>query len=163
MSNTTPTGSSSSQQPFRTAREAVGSAAEQVKAAAPSAYDAGAKAVQNVGSTASEYPLTTLLVTAGLAYLAGLLSNSSSGGRQNWQDSADAIRKQVRSTTPRMPEAARYVGDQVAQSAKSAGDYVRQGSSSASDYVTRGANSAGDYVTYVLNLVRARMFRVMSF
>ncbi len=66
MSNTTPTDSSSSQQPFRATQEAVGSAAEQVKAAGPAAYNAGAKAAQYVGSTASEYPLTTLLVTAGL-------------------------------------------------------------------------------------------------
>ncbi len=46
-----------------------------------------------------------------------------------------------------MPEAASYVGAQVAQSAKNAGEYVRQGSSSASDSVTRGASRAGGYVT----------------
>jgi ElaB/YqjD/DUF883 family membrane-anchored ribosome-binding protein len=127
MSNTTSTGGSTSQGTFRTAQEAVGSAAEQVRAAAPAAYDAGAKAARYVGSTASEYPLTTLLVTAGLAYLAGVLSNSSRGGWQNWQDSANAIRQQVRSAAPSMSEAASYSSDYVTRSAKDAGNYVTQG------------------------------------
>lgn len=103
MSNTTSTGSSSSPETLRTAREAVDSAAERIKAAGPAAYDAGAKAAQYVGSTASEYPLTTLLVTAALAYLAGVLTNSYRDGQQNWQNSADAIGRQVWTAAPRMP------------------------------------------------------------
>jgi len=136
MSNTTSTGSSFSQETLRTAREGLSSAAEQVRAAAPGAHGTGAKAAQYVGSTASEHPLTTLLVMAGLAYLAGVLSNNSRGRPRSWWDSAETLRSQVRSAAPYTPEAAKYVGDQVAQSAKRAGDYVRQSATSAGDYVS---------------------------
>ena len=41
---------------YGAAKEAIGSAAEQVRAAAPGAYDAGARAARYVGETASEHP-----------------------------------------------------------------------------------------------------------
>ena len=41
---------------YDAAKEAIGSAAEQVKAAAPGTYDAGARAARYVGETASEHP-----------------------------------------------------------------------------------------------------------
>ena len=59
-----------------TATDAVASAAEQVRASASGAYDASKKAASYVGETAAEYPVSTLLGTAAVAFLAGYLSNT---------------------------------------------------------------------------------------
>jgi len=145
MSDSTSSGSSASQETLRAAGNAVGSAAEQIKATASGAYDAGAKASQYVGSTASEHPLTTLLITAGVAYLAGALSSRSRSGSQSWRDSADAIRRQVQSAASSIPDATSYARGPIAQSARDAADYVTQGAQGATDYVAQNARGAGDY------------------
>ena len=55
---------------YGTAKEAMGSAAEQVRAAAPGTYDAGARAARYIGDTAAEHPF--LVGTAVIAFLGGL-------------------------------------------------------------------------------------------
>ena len=54
---------------FQAAKDAVASAAEQVRASAPGAYDASAKAARYVGEATADHPLPVLLVTAALAFL----------------------------------------------------------------------------------------------
>src|ERR1043165_7986531 len=71
------------------AKEAIESAAEQVRAAAPGTYDAGARAARYVGETASEHPF--LVETAVVAFLAGVLSvtvSRSSNRRSDWREQA---------------------------------------------------------------------------
>lgn len=48
---------------FQAAKDAVASAAEQVRASAPGAYDAGAKAARYVGEATADHPVSALLVT----------------------------------------------------------------------------------------------------
>src|SRR5205823_10963833 len=74
---------------YGAAKEAIGSAAEQVRAAAPGTYDAGARAARYVGETASEHPF--LVGTAVIAFLGGILSATvgrSSNRRGDWQEQA---------------------------------------------------------------------------
>ena len=54
---------------YQATKDAVGSAAEQVKSAAPSAYDAATHGTQYVADTVSEHPVVALLAAAGLVYL----------------------------------------------------------------------------------------------
>jgi hypothetical protein len=69
-----------------TAKDAVESAAEQVRAAAPGVYDASAKAGRYVEEVASEHPLPILLAAPALAFAAGHVSYTRSrdnrGGRR---------------------------------------------------------------------------------
>jgi hypothetical protein len=60
---------------YGAAKEAIGSAAEQVRAAAPGTYDAGARAARYVGEMASEHPI--LVGIAVIAFLGGILSVGS--------------------------------------------------------------------------------------
>ena len=61
---------------FQAAQDAVASAAEQVRATAPGAYEAGAKTARYIGEATSEHPLSVLLATAALAFLAGYASHT---------------------------------------------------------------------------------------
>ena len=65
---------------FQAAKDAVASAAEQVRASAPGAYDASAKAARYVGEATADHPLPVLLVTAVLAFLAGYASHTRGEG-----------------------------------------------------------------------------------
>src|SRR5690349_2063185 len=69
-------------------QEAIGAAAEQVRAAAPGTYDAGARAARYVGETASEHPF--LVGIAVIAFIGGLLSAavSRSNPRSEWREQA---------------------------------------------------------------------------
>ena len=69
MSGTTSGNQTSSQSTYQAAKDALGSAAEQVRAAAPSAYGAAERGTQYVSGTVAEHPLIALLATAGLVYI----------------------------------------------------------------------------------------------
>src|SRR4051812_15794874 len=76
---------------FQAAKDAVASAAEQVRASAPSAYDASAKAAHYVGEATADHPLPVLLVTAALAFLAGYASHTRrEDDRRSWRNQAAA-------------------------------------------------------------------------
>ena len=108
---------------YGAAKEALGSAAEQVRATAPGTYDAGAKAARYIGETASEHPF--LVGTAVIAFLGGLLGATVSrdNRRRDWQDQARNWRdrgyemgERVRSAAPDVSEAASAAGKYVSQS-----------------------------------------------
>jgi len=110
---------------YGAAKEAVGSAAEQVRAAAPGTYDAGVKAARYVGETASEHPL--IVGMAALAFVGGLISASASGGRhrtdwrdqaRGWGDRGYEIGGRVRSAAPDASRAAAEAGEYVSQSVR---------------------------------------------
>jgi len=65
-------GAESGEGVYGAAKEAIGSTAEQVRAAAPGTYDAGARAARYMGETASEHPF--LVGIAVIAFLGGILS-----------------------------------------------------------------------------------------
>ena len=100
-----------------TATDAVASAAEQVRTSASGAYDASKKAASYVGETASEYPVSTLLGTAAVAFLAGYLSNTLGGDNsgdwqkrsRDWQKRAHEMSDRMRSEAPSASEAAQCV------------------------------------------------------
>ena len=74
---------------FQAAKDAVASAAEQVRASAPCAYDASAKAARYVGEATADHPLPVLLVTAALAFLAGYASHTRrEDDRWGWRNQA---------------------------------------------------------------------------
>jgi ElaB/YqjD/DUF883 family membrane-anchored ribosome-binding protein len=111
---------------YGAAKEAIGSAAEQVRATAPGAYDAGAKAARYVGETASEHPFF-LGATAVIAFLGGLLSatvNRDNRRRdlqeqaRNWRDRGYEISDRVRSAAPDVSKAAGDAGKYVSQSVR---------------------------------------------
>src|SRR5690349_20773501 len=82
-------GGQSAEGVYGAAKEAIGSAAEQVRAAAPGTYDAGARATRYVGETASEHPF--LVGTAVVAFLGVILAATltrSSNRRSGWQQQA---------------------------------------------------------------------------
>ena len=143
MSGTTSAGNTTGQSTYQAAQDALGSAAEQVRAAAPSAYGAAERGTQYVSSTVSEYPLIALIATAGLAYLLGWLSSGSDDRSTNWQNQAKAVRQGVRSMGSSVPETA----TNASQRGRSAMNYATQSAADASDYVRRTASNAGDYVT----------------
>ena len=108
---------------YSAAKEAVGSAAEQVRATAPETYDAGAKAARYVGETASEHPF--LVGTAVIAFLGGLLSATVNRSNRrgdwqeqarNWRDRAYEMSERVRSAAPDVSEVAGDAGKYVSQS-----------------------------------------------
>ena len=64
MSDTPSADSGDKGSSFQAAKDAVASAAEQVRANAPGAYDASAKAARYVGEATADHPLPVVLVTA---------------------------------------------------------------------------------------------------
>ena len=122
MSDKTPD-SGSGEGVYGTARDAVSSAAEHVRAAAPGTYDAGVKAARYVGETASEHPL--LVGMAAIAFVAGLLSAAVGrrhdsrdwqGQAQNWRDRGYEMGGSVRSMAPDVSKTATDAGRYVSQS-----------------------------------------------
>ena len=108
---------------YGAAKEALGSAAEQVRATAPGTYDAGAKAARYIGETASEHPF--LVGTAVIAFLGGLLTATVSrdnrrrdwqGQAQNWRDRGYEMGERIRSAAPDVSQAASDAGKYVSQS-----------------------------------------------
>jgi ElaB/YqjD/DUF883 family membrane-anchored ribosome-binding protein len=107
------------------AKEALGSAAEQVRAAAPGTYDAGVRAARYVGETASEHPF--LVGIAVIAFLGGLLSatvNRDSRRRgwqeeaRNWRDRGQEMSDRVRSAAPDISKAADDAGEYLSQTVR---------------------------------------------
>jgi len=136
MSDTTGQGA------YQATKDAVGAAAEQVRAAAPSAYDAAARGTQYVTGTVSDYPVVTLLAAAGLTYLLGRLGRGSRDDSGDWQERAESLRQQLSSLASNLPDAAAS----ARQGGRSAADYATQTATDARDYVWRNANRAGDYL-----------------
>jgi len=111
---------------YGAAKEATGSAAEQVRATAQETYDAGAKAARYIGETASEHPF--LVGTAVIiAFLGGLLSatvNRDTRRREwqeqarNWRDRGYEMGDQVRSAAPDVSKAAGDAGKYVSESVR---------------------------------------------
>jgi ElaB/YqjD/DUF883 family membrane-anchored ribosome-binding protein len=107
---------------FSAAKEAIGSAAETVRATAPGTYDAGAKAARYVGETASQHPFPVLVGTAAVAFLSGWLSATATGDRRGWQ-------KETRNWRQRgyeMSDRVRSAAPGVSKAADNAGEYVSQ-------------------------------------
>jgi hypothetical protein len=114
---------------YGAAKEATGSAAEQVRAAAPGTYDAGARAARYVGETVSEHPF--LVGTAVIAFLGGILSatvSRSSNRRSDWQEQARNWRDRGSEMSDRLQSAA----PDVSKVAGDAGKYVSQAMSESS-------------------------------
>jgi ElaB/YqjD/DUF883 family membrane-anchored ribosome-binding protein len=103
---------------FQAAKDAAASAAEQVRASAPSAYDASAKAAHYVGEATADHPLPVLLVTAALAFLAGYASHTRrEDDRRSWRNQKRGYE---------LGERARAAAPAVSQGATNAGQYVAQ-------------------------------------
>jgi hypothetical protein len=111
---------------FQAAKDAVASAAEKVRASAPGAYDAGAKAAHYVGEATAEHPISVLLVTAALAFLAGYASHT---GREDdrrgwrtqtgdWQKRGYQLSERARTAAPAVSQATADAGQYVAQNAR---------------------------------------------
>ena len=108
---------------FQAAKDAVASAAEQVRASAPGAYDASAKAARYVGEATADHPLPVLLVTAALAFLAGYASHTRrEDDRWSWRNQAGDWQKRGYE----LSERARAAAPAVSQGATNAGQYVAQ-------------------------------------
>ena len=138
---------------YQATKDAVGSAAEQVKSAAPSAYDAATHGTQYVADTVSEHPVVALLAAAGLAYLLGQLRRNPADEGADWQGRANSLQQQLRSLASRLPEKAtsakqqgRSAADYATQTAADAGEHVWQGASRAGDYLMQNAGNARGYV-----------------
>ena len=106
MSGTMSPGNTTGQSTYQAAKDAVGSAAERARAAAPSAYDAAARGTQYVSGTVSEYPLVTLLAAAALAYLLGRLDRNTDDDGSDWQSRAKSLRRQLDSLASNVPGSA---------------------------------------------------------
>jgi ElaB/YqjD/DUF883 family membrane-anchored ribosome-binding protein len=107
---------------FSAAKEAIGSAAEKVRATAPGTYDAGAKAARYVGETASQHPFPVLVGTVAVAFLSGWLSATATDNRRGWQ-------KETRNWRQRgyeMSDRVRSAAPGVSKAADDAGEYVSQ-------------------------------------
>ena len=111
---------------YSATKEAIGSAAEQVRATAPGTYDAGVKAARYIGETASEHPFF-LVGTAVIAFLGGLLSatvNRDDRRRdwqeqaRNWRDRGYEMSDRVRSAAPDVSKAAGDAGEYVSRSVR---------------------------------------------
>jgi ElaB/YqjD/DUF883 family membrane-anchored ribosome-binding protein len=108
------------------AKEAIGSAAEKVRATAPGAYDAGATAARYVGETASQHPFPVLVGTAAVAFLSGWLSATASTDdrrgwqkeARNWRERGYEMRDRVRSAAPDVSKAADDAGEYVSQTVR---------------------------------------------
>ena len=111
---------------FQAAQDAVASVAEQVRATAPGAYEAGAKTARYIGETTSEHPISVLLATAALAFLAGYASHTQGrDDRRSWERQAQDWRRRgyelndrVRSAAPTVSQAATEAGEYVAQNVR---------------------------------------------
>jgi hypothetical protein len=110
---------------YGAAKEALDSAAEQVRASAPETYDAGVRAARYIGETASEHPF--LLGTAIIAFLGGLLTATVNrdSRRRDWQEQARDWRgrgfemaNNVRSVAPDVSKAAGEAGKYVSESVR---------------------------------------------
>ena len=139
---------------YQSAKDAVGSAAQQVRSAAPSAYDAAARGTQYVTGTVSEYPVVALLAAAGVVYFLGRLGRGSGDDGSDWQGRAESLRQQLDALASRLPDTTstarqrgRSATGYATQTAAAASDYVRQGTTRAGDYLRQNAGSAGGYVT----------------
>jgi ElaB/YqjD/DUF883 family membrane-anchored ribosome-binding protein len=132
---------------YGAAKEAFGSAAEQVRAAAPGTYDAGARAARYVGETASEHPF--LVGTAVIAFLGGLLSAtvSRSHHRSDWQEQASNWRDRGYQMNDRLQSAA----PDVSKVAGDAGKYVSQAMSENSVSGLLIAAAVGGVLGYLLH------------
>src|ERR1700712_2799630 len=128
MSGTTSSSGTTGQSPYQAAKDAVGSAAEQARAAAPSAYDTAARGTQYVSGTVSEYPIVALLATAGLVYFLGRLGRSSGGDGPDGQRRAESLRQQLSSLASNLPDTAAN----AKQRGRSATDYATQTAADAS-------------------------------
>jgi ElaB/YqjD/DUF883 family membrane-anchored ribosome-binding protein len=98
---------------FQATKDAVESATEQMRAAAPGVYDTGARAARYVSSTATEYPITGLLLTAGLAYLAGYLTHTGNNSWADWRDRGAAMGDRLSSDVPNSSQAVSNAGDYI--------------------------------------------------
>jgi len=154
MSGTTSSSDSSSQSTYEAAKGAIGSVAEQARAAAPSAYDAASRGTQYVSGTVSEHPIVAALATAGLVYLLGRLARTSGDDASAWQSRAESLRQQLNSLASSLPDMAtnaqrrgRSVTDYATETAANVSDYARQGASRSGDYLRQNTGSAGGYVT----------------
>src|SRR5690242_13240913 len=94
---------------YQATKDAAAAAAERVRSAAPSAYDAAARGTQYVTGTASEHPIVALLATAGVAYLLGRLGRGSGDEGSDWQSRAEALRQQLNTLASSLPDAATTV------------------------------------------------------
>lgn len=110
---------------FQAAKDAVASAAEQVRASAPGAYDASAKAARYVGETTADHPLPVLLLTAALAFLAGYASHTrgeddrrSRNQIGDWQKRGHEVSERARAAAPAVSQAAADAGQYVAQNVR---------------------------------------------
>lgn len=154
MSGTTSSSDSSGPSTYEAAKGAIGSVAEQARAAAPSAYDAAARGTQYVSGTVSEHPIITVLATAGVVYLLGRLARTSGDDASAWQSRAESLRQQLSSLASSLPDTAsgagqraRSVTDYATQTVADASDYARQGVSRAGDYLRQNLGSTSGYVT----------------
>jgi len=108
---------------FQAAKDAVASATDQVRASAPGAYDASAKAARYVGEATADHPLPVLLVTAALAFLAGYASHTRrEDDRWSWRNQTGDWQKRGYE----LGERARAAAPAVSQGAADAGQYVAQ-------------------------------------
>jgi ElaB/YqjD/DUF883 family membrane-anchored ribosome-binding protein len=131
---------------YGNAKEAIGSAAEQVRAAAPGTYDAGARAARYVGETASEHPF--LVGTAVIAFLGGILSATvSRSNRGEWQEQARNWRDRGYEMSERLQSAA----PDVSKVAGDAGKYVSQAMSENSISGLLIAAAVGGVLGYLLH------------
>ena len=132
---------------YGAAKEAIGSAAEQVRAAAPGTYDAGARAARYVGETASEHPF--LVGTAVIAFLGGILSAtvSRSNRRGGWKEQARDWRDRGYEMSDRLQSAA----PDVSKVAGDAGKYVSQAMSDNSISGLLIAAAVGGVLGYLLH------------
>jgi ElaB/YqjD/DUF883 family membrane-anchored ribosome-binding protein len=129
---------------YGAAKEAIGAAAEQVRA---DTYEAGARAARYVGETASEHPF--LVGTAVIAFLGGLLSAtvSRSNRRSDWQEQARNWRDRGYQMSDRLQSAA----PDVSKVAGDAGKYVSQAMSENSISGLLIAAAVGGILGYLLH------------
>ena len=86
---------------FQAAKDAVASAAEQVRASAPGAYDAGAKAAHYVGEATADHPVSGWRNQTG-----------------DWQKRGYELSERARTAAPAVSQAAADAGQYVAQNVR---------------------------------------------
>jgi len=126
MSDKMSGGGNNGQGVYSAAKEAIGSAAEQVRAAAPGTYDAGAKAARYVGDTATEHPLPVLAGTALMVLLGSWLLSSGRGNgssdwarqTRDWQKRGYEMGDRVRGAAPSVSKVADDAGEYVSQTVR---------------------------------------------
>lgn len=138
MSDTPSANSGDRGSSFQAAKEAVASA-EQVRANAPGAYDASAKAARYVREATADHPLPVVLVTAVLAFLAGYASHTRVDDRWTWRNQASDWQKRGHE----LSERARAAAPAVSQAATGVGQYVAD---NAREHPIPGAIIAGAFI-----------------